>query len=117
MFDDKLFDVVNLRGNEDKVSFDGYNVIIIATSTWGRGAPPKPFFKIREKLFAIEDRKIGLFGSGRSDFEYFCGALDLFEEVLQKKNEIVFKYKFEGYPRDTDFENMKNNAKNMEELI
>lgn len=116
-FNEDKFDVVNISGNESSISFKGYDVVIIATSTWGRGAPPKPFFKIRDRLFTLKDKKIGLFGSGRTDFEYFCGALDLFEEVLQKENEIVFKYKFEGYPKDIDFEAMRQNAKKMEELI
>lgn len=117
LFNEDLFDVVNIRGNEDNISFDDYDVVVIASSTWGRGAPPQPFFKIRSQLFNIKGKKIGLLGSGRSDFEYYCGALDLFEEVLEKNNNIVFKYKFEGYPKQVDFENIKKYIKQLEELL
>lgn len=96
-------EIENIR----KYQLHQYEYIIFATSTYGRGIPPDEFFKVRDALLSIEDKKIGLFGSGNSHYEYFCGALDLIEQLLSLKNEITFKYKFEGYPKKIDFDNMR----------
>lgn len=106
-FEKNGFEVVNMK-LVDSISFNNYSTIIFGTSTWGRGLPPKPFFKIRDRLVKLENKRIGLFGSGRSEYQYYCGALDLLEELLQEKNEIIFKYKYEGYPRDIDKKNIND---------
>ncbi|MFS0643845.1 flavodoxin family protein [Siminovitchia sp. 179-K 8D1 HS] len=102
-FNEDEFDIINIR-KDKTVDFDKYDIIIFGTSTWGRGIPPRPFFNIRDDLVRIKNKKIGLFGSGRTEFEFFCGALDLLEELLKKDNEIIFKFKYEGYPKDIDFD-------------
>lgn len=99
-------EIINIR----KYNLNDFSTVVFATSTYGRGVPPKEFFDIRDILVSIKGKKIGLFGSGNSHYEHFCGALDLLEEMLEANNEIIFKYKFEGYPKEIDF-------KNMEELI
>lgn len=106
VFKENGFDVFNVK-EFNVIDIDKYSTIIIGTSTWGRGVPPKPFFKIRNELVALSNKKIGFFGSGRSEYQYYCGALDLLEELLQPKNKILFKYKYEGYPRNIDFENIR----------
>ncbi|MGG0308224.1 flavodoxin domain-containing protein [Priestia megaterium] len=100
-----ILDGVNLDGWDliditkcGKLTLDNYQTILIGTSTYGRGVPPKPFFKFKNELLKLNNKKIGLFGSGNSHYEYYCGALDLLEELLKKDNEILFKYKFESYP-------------------
>ena len=84
-----------------------YNTIIFATSTYGRGIPPIEFFRVKDKLLTIKNKRVGLFGSGNTHYEYFCGALDLLEELLGSKNRIIFKYKYEGYPKQLDFDNVR----------
>ena len=110
------FDIIDIRKAES-LNLGDYDIIVFGTSTWGRGVPPKPFFKFRDEIVKLENKTIGLFGSGRSEYEFFCGALDLLEELLQTKNTIQFKYKYEGYPREVDFGNMKENIKILEELL
>lgn len=117
LFSDELFEKVNARRNIEEVEMGKYSYIVFATSTWGRGIPPKPFFKIRDKLSNLSGKTIALIGSGRSDFEFFCGALDLLEQITQSKNTILFKYKYEGYPTERNFDEMKILIKQMEELI
>lgn len=116
LFNKELFDVLDIRKNLD-INLNIYDVVIIGTSTWGRGVPPRPFFKIRDRLASLKGKKIGLFGSGRSEYEFFCGSLDLFEQLMRSRNSIIFKYKFEGYPRDIDFKMMKSHIQQMEELL
>ncbi len=108
----KGFDVINI--NNQNVNLNEYDVILIGTSTYGRGVPPKPFFKIVGDLKSLSDKKIGLFGSGRSEYEYFCGALDLIEELVNDQNKILFKFKFEGYPRDKDIQEFNKLLKGVE---
>jgi flavodoxin I len=95
------FDIYNLSQiKKEELNFDKYNVILFGTSTWGRGLPPRVFFNIRDELVKIHGKQIGLFGSGNTHYgeEFFCGALDLLEELLKSKNQILFKLKFESYP-------------------
>lgn len=101
---------IDLIENIRDYQLDDYTTILFATSTYGRGIPPQEFFEVRDILRNLSDKRIGLFGSGNGHYEYFCGALDLLEEMLTGKNEIIFNYKFEGYPKEIDF-------KNMEEII
>lgn len=93
------FDVYNLKhvGLED-LNFAPYDVILLGTPTYGKGVPPRYFKEIQESLASIEGKKIGLFGSGNSIYENYCGGLDLLEDFLSKKNKVLFKYKFESYP-------------------
>lgn len=111
-FENLSFDLIDIR-KVGSIDFEPYEFIVFGTSTWGRGLPPKPFFKLREDIVNIKGKSIGLFGSGRSEYEYFCGALDLLEELLQGgNNKIIFKYKYEGYPRDSDFIKFKTILEN-----
>lgn len=105
-FDFTSWDTIDLRKTID-IELNKYETILIATSTYGRGAPPPPFFKIKERLLSLNNKRIGLFGSGRSEYEYFCGALDVLEEILSPTNKIIFKFKFEGFPRKKDICNFK----------
>lgn len=95
------FDVYNLSVNEN-INLDQYETILIGTSTWGNGIPPKSILNMKQQLQSLENKKIGLFGSGNSHYQYFCGALDILEEFFQVRNQVIFKFKFEGYPTDRD---------------
>lgn len=104
-FDEQGYEVYRVS-DINSVDFSKYHTVILATSTWDRGQPPKQFYAARSTLLRLKGKRIGLFGSGNSHYEYFCGALDLLEELIKKDNEIIFKYKYEGYPKQIDFENM-----------
>lgn len=111
------WDIYELNGmNPEDVDFKDYENILIGTLTLGRGVPPEFFRKIFSQLNSLEDRKIGLFGSGQSHYgdEFFCGALDVLESLLEQKNEIAFKLKFESYPTPSVIEEFKTLVKEME---
>jgi flavodoxin I len=97
-------DIIKLNKlKEDQVRLDNYNTIIFGTPTYGRGVPPEYFLTIINKLHSLKGKRIGLFGSGNTIYgDDFCGALDVLEQIFKDKNEILFKYKFEGYPREID---------------
>jgi flavodoxin I len=111
------WDVYDLNGmNPEDVDFKDYNTILIGTLTLGRGVPPVFFRDIFKQLASLENRKIGLFGSGQSHYgdEFFCGALDVLEDLLKNKNDICFKLKFESYPTKAVIEEFKTLVKGME---
>jgi flavodoxin len=88
----KLIKLNNL--NQSQVEFNS-DVIIIGTPTYGRGVPPLYFQKLINKLTSLKGKKIGLFGSGNTIYgDDFGGALDLIEELVIDKNEVIFKFKF-----------------------
>ena len=93
-----IHDLNDMKPNE--VDFKDYETILLGTLTLGRGLPPVYFKKLFPQLSELENRQIGLFGSGQSHYgdDYYCGALDVLENLLQQKNRITFKYKFESYP-------------------
>ena len=93
---------------ECDVDFGDYETIIFGSPTYGRGVPPEYYKKILGKLYSLKDKRIGLFGSGNTIYgeELYCGALDVLEEIFKTSNEIIFKYKFEGYPKDSDIETL-----------
>lgn len=98
-----------------EVDFKDYNKILIGTLTLGRGTPPTYFKKIFKQLVELKGRKIGLFGSGQSHYgdEYFCGALDVLEDLLRQENDISFKLKFESYPTPSVIDDFNNLVKEM----
>lgn len=95
------FDLYNLqKTSPDDVCFEQYDTILIGASTIGDGVPHRIFKVLQAKLLSIKDKKIGLFGSGNSIYQHYCGALDLLEELLKPANSILFKFKFESYPTE-----------------
>lgn len=97
MFPSSLYDIVSAK-SLDLSKLNNYNVIVLGMSTWQRGMPPKVFQKIAPYLQGLKGKTFYLFGSGRIEYEYYCGALDLFEEVLNRQNRVEGVLKYEGYP-------------------
>ncbi|PHA03056.1 hypothetical protein COE51_01555 [Bacillus pseudomycoides] len=103
----KIHKLNNMKPEE--VLFSNYDCILIGTPTYGRGVPPLYFKQLLPKLYQLNGKRIGLFGSGNTIYgDDFCGALDLIEEIVKNKNEVIFKYKFEGMPKQ---ENIKQLTK------
>jgi flavodoxin I len=93
--------------DQSEINFDTFNTIIIGTPTYGRGVPPLYFQKLIPKFTSLEGKRIGLFGSGNTIYgDDYCGAVDLIEELVMDKNEILFKLKFEGMPRQSDVDKL-----------
>lgn len=102
------FDIYNISNGAEDIPFNDYDLIVLGASTWGRGLPPKPFYTIRDELALLEGKRVGLLGSGQSLYgDDFCGALDLIEKLIGDKNKIVFKYKFESYPKKSQIVELK----------
>lgn len=99
LFPKSIYDIFNIK-DFDVNQLNKYDIIVLGMSTWERGMPPKAFQNIKDNLLSLEDKDIFLFGSGRIEYEYFCGALDLFEVLLSNRNRVNQIFKFEGFPTD-----------------
>lgn len=98
------YNIIKLNGvDQASINLATSDVIIIGTPTYGRGVPPLYFQKLLPQLMSLRGKKLGFFGSGNTIYgDDYCGALDLLEEITQEKNKILFKYKFEGMPRQSN---------------
>ena len=105
-FNKELFDIVPVR-ELDYESLNDYQHIILGMSTWQRGMPPKVFQRNIEHCKKLKDKNFYFFGSGRSEYEYFCGALDLYYEILKVRNTVSKPMKYEGYPSKKNWEIIK----------
>lgn len=106
MFPGDRFDIFNVK-DFDIDDFNKYQVIVLGMSTWQRGMPPKIFQKITPCLTELKNKDFYLFGSGRIEYEYYCGALDLFNEILNRENKVHEILKFEGYPTENKIKEAK----------
>ncbi|MNT28055.1 Flavodoxin [compost metagenome] len=103
------YDVYNLASVPlEEVDFEKYDTILIGSSTIGDGYPHRIFVKLRDKLIAMDNKRIGLFGSGNSIYEKYCAALDVLAQLLKRKNNIIFIYRFESYPTAKAFEEFQS---------
>lgn len=76
-----------------------YDVIVLGMSTWERGMPPRPFKGVAKALSSTKRKSYLLLGSGRVDYKYFCGALDLYKQLLEPHNYVHRDIiRADGYP-------------------
>lgn len=82
------------------------DTILLGVSSYQRSDNTIPEFprqlkKYKPILENIQDKTVVLFGSGRSEYPLFCGVLDALHDLLKVRNNVVLKYKFEGYPKES----------------
>ncbi|MCZ0702856.1 flavodoxin I [Natronobacillus azotifigens] len=86
-----------------------YDTIVIGTYTWGNGDIPP---EMDELFFTIETRDFqnvttGVFGTGDSFYPYFCGAVDLFRDMLYVHTNLAVTLKVELLPQSEDLAKVK----------
>lgn len=86
-----------------------YDTIVIGTYTWGTGDLPP---EMDELFFTIETRDFqhvttGVFGTGDSFYPYFCGAVDLFRDMLYVHTNLAVTLKVELLPQSEDLAKVK----------
>lgn len=107
------FDCCLINNEDPREYWFKSELILLGTSTYypsfkqEQTRLPTYFKKYICELKKLSDKRIVLFGSGRSEYPLFCGALDYLENELNNKNKIEFVYKFEGYPKPSQKEEFK----------
>jgi flavodoxin I len=77
--------------NDYPEDLDLYDGIIIGSYTWGDGDIPDEMMDFYDELqeYDLSEKIAGVFGSGDTCYEHYCGAVDLFKEQLLACNGYV----------------------------
>lgn len=81
-----------------------YDALIIGTYTWGNGELPAKtaaFYAELEQL-PISHLKTGVFGTGETNYNHFCGAVDHFRDMLFAKSQLLVTLKIEQMYQESD---------------
>jgi len=104
-FLNQAVDIVVFRIEEFPLScLRDFDALAIGTYTWGNGEIPK---EMHELYHAIEDstRKniiTAVFGTGDSFYSSYCGAVDLFRDMLYVHTNLAATLKVELLPQIQD---------------
>ncbi|MDW4506783.1 flavodoxin [Priestia megaterium] len=95
--------------------------IIFGAYTWGDGELPDDFLDLYDEMDDIDlsQKQMAVFGSGDSSYDVFCGAVDLIEEKIKKRNGniAVPGLKIQLSPFGEDVEKCKVFAKGFAEIV
>ncbi|MDD1510565.1 flavodoxin [Priestia megaterium] len=95
--------------------------IIFGAYTWGDGELPDDFLDLYDEMDDIDlsQKQMAVFGSGDSSYDVFCGAVDLIEEKIKRRNGniAVPSLKIELSPFGEDIEKCKVFAKGFAEVV
>ncbi|WP_110928938.1 flavodoxin domain-containing protein [Bacillus massiliglaciei] len=85
-------------------SLSSYDGLLIGTYTWGDGELParmKPLYDYLE-VSDISHITTGVFGTGETNYSHFCGAVDLFRNMLFVKSRLAVTLKVEQMYQQAD---------------
>jgi len=95
--------------------------IIFGAYTWGDGELPDDFLDLYDEMDDIDlsQKQMAVFGSGDSSYDVFCGAVDLIEEKIKRRNGniAVPGLKIELSPFGEDLEKCKIFAKGFAQVV
>ncbi|MGF9890728.1 flavodoxin [Priestia megaterium] len=95
--------------------------IIFGAYTWGDGELPDDFLDLYDEMDDIDlsQKQMAVFGSGDSSYDVFCGAVDLIEEKIKRRNGniAVPGLKIELSPFGEDVEKCKVFAKGFAKVV
>lgn len=86
----------------DLKQFDG---IIVGTYTWGLGEIPSVMMDLYHAFETLDLKSVvtGVVGTGDSGYSNFCGAVDLFKNMLYVHTKLAVTLKVEILPQKEDF--------------
>lgn len=82
-----------------------YDIVLVGTYTWDNGEIP---LEMEELFSAFETQQVkhirtGIFGTGDSFYPYYCGAVDLFRDMLYVHTNLTVTLKVELMPQQNDY--------------
>lgn len=89
-----------------------YDALIVGTYTWGNGELPAKSAALYEELeqLPIASLKTGVFGTGETNYNHFCGAVDHFRDMLFAKSQLLVTLKIEQMYQDSDLSRLQKFA-------
>ena len=88
----------------DWKNIENYEVLLVGTYTWGNGELPQrmaDFYAHLEEQ-PISHLKTGVFGTGETNYQHFCGAVDLFRDMLYARSRLIATLKIEQMYQEAD---------------
>ena len=86
-----------------------YDLYLLGASTWGTDEIElqedfERFYENMDGDLSLAGKNFAVFGCGDSDYEYFCGAVDVIEERLDKLGARVVteSLRIDGEPEDQE---------------
>jgi len=96
-----------------------YDAIIIGTYTWGNGEIPQEMQPVYDAFLKQDLSHIvtGVFGTGDTFYPRFCGAVDVFKDLLAEKTNLAVTLKVELYPQSKDIQKTKLFAEKIKQRL
>lgn len=93
----------------DLRTLPNYDALIVGTYTWGNGELPAKSAAFYEELeqLPIASLKTGVFGTGETNYNHFCGAVDHFRDMLFAKSQLLVTLKIEQMYQDSDLSRLQ----------
>jgi flavodoxin I len=74
-----------------------FSAVVVGTYTWGNGEIPQEMMELY-RAFETQDVKrvlTGVIGTGDSGYPMFCGAVDIFKDMLYVQTNLIVTLKIE----------------------
>jgi flavodoxin I len=83
-----------------------FDAVMVGTYTWGSGEIPLEMMGLYQSFEKQDASNVltGVFGTGDSGYPHFCGAVDLFRDMLYRKSRLAVTMKVELRPQAKDLE-------------
>lgn len=91
----------NVKDIKDSHDFSEYDLIFIGVYTWGDGDMPPKMRKYLKEIIThgnVNSAPFAVFGTGDTQWTYYCRAVDEMEYHLSKHTKVIGKLKIEQLP-------------------
>ncbi len=81
-----------------------FDAILIGTYTWGDGEIPREMWPLYDTFETVTDKELvtAVFGTGDSFYPNYCGAVNLFRDMLYVHTNLAATLKVELLPQEED---------------
>ncbi|MBA9025356.1 flavodoxin domain-containing protein [Peribacillus huizhouensis] len=101
----KLFRVKDF----DLSTISQYEGLLVGTYTWGDGDLPAKIIPLYEELEIAQVSQLvtGVFGTGETNYNHFCGAVNRFRDMLFANTQLAVTLKIEQMYQESDLSRIK----------
>lgn len=89
----------------DSSALSAFDGLIVGTYTWGNGELPAKMAAFYRELETLDltQTVTAVFGTGETNYQHFCGAVDIFRDMLFAKSRLAVILKIEQMYQETDY--------------
>lgn len=101
----KSLDIDIYRIEEFQLSYlIQYDAVVIGTYTWGNGEIPKEMWPLYQAFESLNKKSVttAVFGTGDSFYPKYCGAVNMFRDMLYVHTNLAATLKVELMPQEQD---------------